>query len=165
MSRDPIEEKDALNLYTFVENNTLNLVDPDGLKVISQSMSIPIPLFIPWPSLEFLGGIQACKDALSAVMTDLIGNAFGWRERFPGKSDHFYHCYHSCKIATACGDNLSMFLGSLRESFQQFLDNEGSLEDMISNVDGITCGKKKCPRPNRVQQCIDCCNNAMGVPR
>src|SRR5688572_16266204 len=31
ISRDPIEEEGGLNLYAYVDNDPINLIDPDGL--------------------------------------------------------------------------------------------------------------------------------------
>jgi RHS repeat-associated protein len=54
-SRDPIEERGGLNLYGFVENNTLNQWDLLGL-----IGPVPVPFFPPLPNFTGVIGI-ACN--------------------------------------------------------------------------------------------------------
>jgi RHS repeat-associated protein len=134
VQRDPLGYSDGVGLYMYVSDSAPNRVDPTGTF-----------------------GLQDCKDALSDLLSDLLGNELRKPMRFPGKSDKFYHCYHSCSLAAGCGPYLSLFLGALREALQQFGDREGSLDDMISNLDGLECAKTTCKGVHYTNTCYKCC--------
>ena len=137
-----------MNLYEYVRSNPLIIRDPTGL----------------W-------GVLECKDALSAVLADLlcgvgIIGGTGGCPRFPGATDKELHCYHSCNIANGCGKYLSVFVGSLREAVQKIIgDAKDALDDMMSNIDGINCSKKKgCDKFEKWQNCRTCCDLPRGEP-
>jgi len=162
---DPIHgrwrERDPLGLRPDAPRGT---IDPptqytDGMNGYEYVRSRPNVMVDSYGQLS----LQGCKDALSAVVVDLIGNMTGANPRFPDKSDQFSHCYHSCRLTCGCGAALSFFLGTIRESLQQFGDYKGSLRDMISNADGVSCGRQCCC--DQSGYCVRCCNNVLSVSR
>ena len=51
LSRDPFEEAGGLNLYGYVANNPVNLVDPDGLAAIYTDQASGVTYFNPNPEM------------------------------------------------------------------------------------------------------------------
>jgi RHS repeat-associated protein len=104
ISRDPIEEAGGLNLYGFVRNSSVNLVDPFGLSVndppfivtvtVTQPGEISVSDGLQWKArnsfTDLVGGanlvhlklsgriVCGCIDKGSIKMDEVIDSRFGW---------------------------------------------------------------------------------------
>jgi RHS repeat-associated protein len=67
-SRDPSEENGSVNLYGFVANTPINLIDLAGLQMSGGYGTMPLPLFPNVPP----GNINPFSDAVSAYIEGFI---------------------------------------------------------------------------------------------
>jgi RHS repeat-associated protein len=96
INRDPIEEKDDMNLYGFCKNDSLNKSDMQGKGV---------PGVIGGGAL-IIGIVWGCAKPQHA-------EAF---ERFPDSGDKFKHCWVSCRISKTCGGLVAELAGIGKEA-------------------------------------------------
>jgi len=82
INRDPIQEEGGINLYAFVNNTPLLVIDPDGRQAWPQPWPPPIP-----PSMPFCPLPKRCP---CNVHCDLKGTSLG--KRRIGKNTYTYKC-------------------------------------------------------------------------
>jgi RHS repeat-associated protein len=68
LSRDPLEERGSINLYSFVNNNPQSYVDPEGRFLLSALVNVGIG----WALAEVTGQQYTLKDALTDFAIGLI---------------------------------------------------------------------------------------------
>jgi RHS repeat-associated protein len=129
ISRDPIEEFGGLNLYGYVGNNAVNIVDPLGL--------------------EFLTDGRTALD-------DFIEQFINMRQAKWKNSDKYFHCMANCNAARRGGIDASdaELLSNIRETFDRFVKGDSKQDcaaDQEANRHGREAGKKG-------EDCRQACN-------
>jgi hypothetical protein len=102
-----LQEKGGVNLYGFVRNNPLNLIDSDGRAPMGWPV-LPPPGYPP--SLPPRRGPTPCEQAIADAKA-MMGNI---------SNDARAHCVASCQIAKACGKWTCKCLGNAKEARDLF---------------------------------------------
>jgi len=172
---------DGINLYAYARNTPLNWTDFWGLiPVIDLPGSDgssgggggwrPPGRYLPVESYPGKGCFKTLQDLAFLFMLNSLDPDIREGAGLEGVSnDKFAHCYVSCRLSQECGELSSFALGTFREMIQQFWDREGSIDDVLSNVDGLICADlnplKRCPPQNLndlIKGCKDCCESSNG---
>ena len=113
-SRDPIQEKGGINLYGFVGNSSISRIDPLGLAYGGGGNADFNEKFACWWDC----GVEKSKKAAA-----LAGQALAeTQDRFPGmtlhndKADAWRHCFWSCEMARAIGQQCAKDIGDNHEN-------------------------------------------------
>lgn len=146
ITRDPIGEPGAVNLYTMVHNSPAHSTDLHGL----------------WPLRTWLKG--ACGLAVGVVASKIY---------FKSQADTRHaHCMVSCKIATFCGRDTAVAAGIAKEFYDFVVCAYQGLRtgrwdspqcysafqrsDFEDNAHGIRCPDTK--------SCAEQCKSLKGAP-
>jgi RHS repeat-associated protein len=113
-SRDPIGENGGLNLYGFAGDNPITRIDPLGFNYYGGGNADFKEKFACWWDC----GAEKSKKAAA-----LAGQALAATEkRFPGmslhndKADAWRHCFWSCEMARAIGQECAKSIGDNHEN-------------------------------------------------
>ena len=143
-AKDPIGFNGGdTNLYGYVLQDPVDLVDPEGLFTFSTE---PIyQVFINGPYNSFYGAFYA---HLAWQATDIL---FSNRNPAIGAPNAFRHCYWSCMMAQTIGSQNALNIGALHEVCG---DNDSL--DMWNNAQGAYMQTDNC-----AQSCIDALDNGL----
>ena len=122
LSPDPLGYQDSMGLYTYVGNDPLNLVDPDGLLAwdtatkayvvynnLTSGLLSFVPPLIPQPALNFATGVA---DAASLGSGPLARGALGFSGGVDVNSDS-YSAGQFTSLALGAGPTTQMNLTTL----------------------------------------------------
>jgi RHS repeat-associated protein len=138
------------NLYGFVRNKPMNVVDLDGM--IGWQFTDPFGRPLPQPN--YSTDMPCAREILDTYRMFLGNSGF---DSYPtaNDDDRLQHCITSCKLARACGTAVAWALGSLKESRDLLFGGsaEETAGDMGANEAGL--GGVHCKQ----QSCEDYCAN------
>ena len=173
MSRDPLGELGARNLFLFVHNNSVNSVDPLGQ--------------VDWPDFSALkSAFEKMKSAVESAgtcFTTVKDTYFGMASGKFGSNDKYSHCFASCQISKDCSVRTAAALGAMKEwrdltmgwteealapfipkSWEDWLHDHiqggtpyESLLDFLANISGYLCR-------DDAMGCEKCCKCKYGSP-
>ena len=76
-------------------------------------------------------------------------------------SDHYAHCYFSCRISQECGSMTAEAIGWVKEIFDAAWPNPADesdiIGDMTANYDGLACAGNKINH-GQTNHCHCCCS-------
>jgi hypothetical protein len=131
LSRDPIEERGGINIYGYVKNNTVNLIDLLGLKIIKSGIKVCTDGFHGW--LAWDGGSagfypqeysKSNSQVVNSTITTLgiIGGHFSGRINSPDIYDNNNKYCIDVLIDTCIFDN-EKFVNCIKNSDSSFPSN------------------------------------------
>jgi hypothetical protein len=127
-----------------VLNDPVNFIDPLGL------INFPTPA-----EGEVLsavgGGIVVCQEALEAQAELKDPNNGG---ALPSGNDSFRHCYASCVMTLAMGEDAAKTAGDLYEHMTPDRPPQDLQEDLCSNEAGIDSGNNASSPQDCRDQCL-----------
>ncbi|HYE37988.1 RHS repeat-associated core domain-containing protein [Methylocaldum sp.] len=132
LSRDPIGEAGGVNLYVYVENNPVNLVDPLGLLGHA-------PGHGPYGPDEGPGTLPG--QAVVGATGDFLGNYKDMRDANTIGADKYFHCKANCEATHRgkSGEATACTISDAREWFDQNVKGDpasASAADQIANTSG-----------------------------
>ena len=126
LSRDPIEEQGGLNLYGFVNNDPVRLIDPNGESI--------------WVWAVIAAAVEASWDTYCANMATTEGAAFGKTfQKTHCDFDKHSHCYTTCAF-NRCKLLVSPFLTALYSTVHETIEHHGSWSEWWAHVNADMAG-------------------------
>jgi RHS repeat-associated protein len=156
ISEDPVGFADSTDLYLYVRNNPMELVDPTG------EFSLRRP--IGWGRGRYAARFKAYSADFEGGLRDLANGRSSMIDAGTTGADLYFHCRANCEAAKrGIGGYDAAVVGSrLREILQFRQDAKGRAEDEAANAQGQCAG-----RTNPTADCYRACSNlipAWGIP-
>jgi len=133
-TEDPIGLNGDYNLYRFELNNSINQIDPLGLKCPCGEMVTQILTVGPIDAYIAKGLSDEAFDVSESGIVGIVNK----ESMNGGPIDAFRHCYWSCRMAQEIGKNQAYLVGVIHEDCaDQTPSNEREMMDLFNNCIGI----------------------------
>jgi RHS repeat-associated protein len=137
-TQDPIRFEGGLNLYGYVKQNPINLLDPNGQSPIWPAFCYLFPETCVYV-IDFENGIGDFIDNFNDqrdATYGVGGEHHGWSGQ-----DKYFHCKANCEAASRGigGIDASICMSDVREWFDQHIKGDpvqSSIDDQVANSFG-----------------------------
>ncbi len=136
LNRDPLGELGAINLHGYVDNNSINSIDPFGLSAVD----------------DVRKALRSFEKGLCGAISGGFWSWYYFEKKAPGKT-RYAHCMVSCQIADNCRKDAAIAAGVAKEFY-----------DLAKCVaQGLRRGKWDSPQCESAFQPSDFKDNAQGI--